>query len=132
MEFHLIHGKGRDFHFPVPFEEFEFTQDGKSETKTLLNFGDINVTGSKALREITLDGFFPAKHYPFCQVEPKEPIEYIDTLQWLKDVKAVVIFVITGTSVYFQCTLESFSWGMKSGTKDIYFRLGLKEFRPLR
>lgn len=131
MEYWLKSKLG-DIQFPVPPSEFEVSFGSLNKTVNVLNFGEISLLGEVALRSWSIEGFFPAQHYSFCQCTPKEPYEYCKLIDQIKTSKTVCRFIATGTRLNNACSVEEFNYGEKDGTGDIYFSINFKEHKTIK
>lgn len=122
---------GIGFRLPVLPSSFEVTSPQLNETVTLVTGGERTLIGKKGLRTITLQSFFPAQNYEFCQFKvTKKPYEYIKKLESWKG--SILILTITGTNINFPCTIENLTYGENDGTKDVNYSIELKEYIPLK
>lgn len=122
---------GTGFRLPVLPSSFEVTSPQLNETVTLVTGGERTLIGKKGLRTITLQSFFPAQNYEFCQFKvTKKPYEYIKKLESWKG--SILTLTITGTNINFPCTIESLTYGENDGTKDVNYSIELKEYIPLK
>jgi len=137
MEFWLtFNNREEELHLPVPPPSFEITQGNINQTVTTAQTaGEINLLGkgNGKLAEITLSSFFPARNYPFCQYSgfpgPYQCVEMIE--RWRKSGQPIR-FIITDTDINLPMGIESFVYGERGGTRDVYFTLQLKEYRFLQ
>lgn len=124
--------RGSSIKLPVTPEEFFCSVSNKNGTVNINNDGDYNMIGMTGLKSISLSSFFPAQYYSFCVCTPKEPSEYVETIEAWRTSGYPVTIVITGTSINLDCLIESFTYGYKDGTEDIYYTLSLKEYRYIQ
>ncbi len=114
---------------PVPPSAYEIKVAHNNNVVQVADIGDMNFVGTSGLMTITLEGFFPAQHYYFCQCAPLAPYLYVrQILEWKESGKPLRLMV-TGTKVNHSFAIESFDYAEKDGTGDVYFSLGLKEYR---
>lgn len=122
---------GSGFRLPVLPPSIEVTSPQLNETVTLVTGGERTLIGKKGLRTITLQSFFPAQNYDFCQFKvTKKPYEYMKKLESWKG--SILTLTITGTNINFSCTIESLTYGENDGTKDVNYSMELKEYIPLK
>lgn len=118
-------GKGK-ITFPVNPQEYTISVSQKNTLTNVIQLGDVNLIGKTGLREVSLSSFFPAQDYNFGS-SIEDPITTVETLDnWRK--AGSPCRVIIGRVLNMECTIESFSWGEKDPTGDIYFTLILKEY----
>ncbi|MCD3234257.1 terminase [Clostridium botulinum D/C] len=120
------------FQLPIPPGEFNISCPSLNKTVTIMNYGELNIPGNEALKTWTVSSFFPKQYYTFCQCEPDPPYKYIKILEKAKKEKGICRCVLTGTPLNLQCIIEGFEYGEKDGTRDVYFTISFKEWRPLK
>lgn len=103
---------------------------GNMNTRVNINeLGNINLIGKSDLKEMTLETFFPAQEYYFCEYtgfpKPYECVEIIEG--WRKSGKPIRL-IITDTPINLALAIEKFSYGENDGSGDVYFTLGLAEY----
>lgn len=88
--------------------------------------------GKTGLREISLSSFFPAKDYNFSNNSGrKEPLAYVEKIEaWRKSGEPIRV-IITGV-LNMECSIESFSYGERDATGDIYYTMALKEYKKIK
>lgn len=129
MEFWLQKDDDNKIQLPVKPSEYTVSVSNKNTVVNVTNLGDLNLIGKTGLREITLSSFFPKQAYNFShKTEDKAPFTYVKEIEsWRTSGKPIRV-IITGT-LNMLCTIESFSYGERDGTRDIYYTLALKEYR---
>ena len=132
MEFWLKQGRREAFQLPVKPSEFNVTVAHRNTVVNVVKVGDINLIGNTGLREISLSSFFPAKAYNFSRnYNKRAPIFLVNRIEyWRKSGKPIRV-IITGL-LNMEATIESFTWGQKDGTGDIYYTLNLKEYKKVK
>jgi len=131
MEFWLIKDKEK-LHLPVPPPNYDVTGAMNNSTINVENIGEINMLGRPKLKPVTISSFFPAQEYSFCQYSGfPNPNQCVDMIEKWKNSLKPIQLIITGTRVNMFCSIESFKFGEKDGTGDIYFTLELKEYKTL-
>lgn len=131
MNFWLKHNDNEKFKLPVTPESFEVKVAQKNKTVSIISLGEINLLGKTGLRSISLSSFFPAQDYNFSKNGDRlDPEEYVEQIESWRKANDLVRFIIKDV-VNIQCSIESFSWGMQDGTKDIYYTIDLKEYRTV-
>lgn len=102
-----------------------------NQTLTLHNIGEINLPGKKGLKTLTIESFIPeqGKGYQFLSTnEPIEPFKFCQTIERWKNTQKPIRVVFTETDINLPMLIEAFSYGMRDGTKDVYYTIELKEF----
>lgn len=131
MVFWLKHSNTDKFKLPVTPESFEVKVAHNNKIVNIVSLGDINLLGKTGLRSITLSSFFPSQDYNFSKnADRMEPDEYVSKIESWRKGNDLVRFVIKDV-INIRCSIESFNWGMKDGTKDIYYTITLKEYRTV-
>lgn len=132
MEFWLQKDNDDKIQLPVKPSEFTVAVAHRNTVVNVVQLGDINLIGKTGLREISLSSFFPAKDYNFSNnFERKKPKSYIKTLEkWRKSGEPIRV-IITGI-LNMKCTIESFSYGEKDATRDVYYTIYLKEHKKIK
>ena len=130
MEFWLKQDKGSAIKLPVTPESFEVQVAHKNQVVNVVTLGEINLLGKSGLRTVTLSCFFPYNEYYFSDPDADYPSYYVEQIEdWRTD--NTIIRLIIGHTVNFKCSIESFNYGMRDGTKDIYYTITLKEYRTV-
>ena len=132
MEFWLMQGTDK-LQLPVPPANYAIKRALNNGVVVVEGLGEVSFIGKPKLAEIpTIDSFFPAQAYSFCQYStfptPKECTDLIE--KWIAS-GLPIRYLVTGTSINTQCTIEDFQYGEQDGTGDVYFSLSLKEYRVI-
>ena len=114
---------------PVLPPSFDVTVGNINTKINISELGDINLIGKSGLKEISIETFFPAQEYYFCEYsnfpKPYDCVEMIDG--WRLSGKPIRL-IITETPINLALSIENFSYGEQDGTGDVYFTLGLAEY----
>ncbi len=138
MEFWLEDEKNEiEFRLPITPSSFEIERGNKIETVNITELGDLNIIGAPTLATITISSFFPSKNYPFKLPDKiSNTYDYISQLERFKTEKTILRFVITDTKdiniLDLEVILESYKYGEKDGTRDIFYDLVLREHRKVK
>ncbi len=117
------------FQLPVLPPEYAVSEESRNTVVNVLQIGDITLKGKSGLRELPLSSFFPAQDYNFSNnSDRKEPLAYVELLREWKNADDPIRVIITGM-LNMECTIESFVWGERDATGDIYYDLLLKEYK---
>lgn len=132
MEFWLIQGTEK-LQLPVPPASYSIKKSLNNSTVVVEGLGEVNFIGKPKLAEIpSIESFFPAQVYSFCQYSsfptPKECTDLIE--KWMASGKPIR-YLVTGTSINTECSIEDFEYGEQDGTGDVYFTLTLKEHKVI-
>ena len=131
MEFWLKKSNSDKFMLPVNPESFSFTEKHNNTSVNVNSIGEVNLIGKRGLKEGTISSFFPNQNYNFGNNSVrKKPYVYVNTiLKWKEEGKPVRLIV--GGNINVQVTIESFKYGEQDGTGDVYYLLGVKEYRAV-
>lgn len=136
MEFWLSYNNNAErLQLPVNPGEFTVSKANQNQTININNVGEINLIGKPGLTTISLASFFPAHNYTFCQYQgfpsPYDCVKLIDS--WKLSGKPIRLIVTdTNTDIInMAMAIETFEYGQKAGSEDIYYTLSLKEYRFL-
>ena len=113
---------------PVAPEEFSVQVSNKNSTIDINNAGEYNMIGKTGLKSVSISSFFPAQEYYWVSDSP-DAWGYVDKIEEMRTSEKAVTFKISGTSISFDCLIESFQYGVKDGSGDVYFTINLKEYR---
>ena len=132
MEFWLMQGNEK-LHLPVPPANYAIKRSLNNSTVVVEGIGEVSFIGKPKLAEIPpVESFFPSRYYSFCQYStfptPKSCTDLIE--KWMSGGKPIR-YLVTGTGVNLECTIEDFQYGEQDGTGDVYFLLTLKEYKTI-
>ena len=132
MEFWIQKENDSKLQLPVKPSEFIVTVMSRNTVVNVIQIGDVNLMGKTGLREISLSSFFPAKDYNFSNNSGrKEPLAYVEKIEaWRKSGEPIRV-IITGV-LNMECSIESFSYGERDATGDIYYTMALKEYKKIK
>ena len=117
---------------PVLPSSFSVDDGQNNVVVNITSLGDANLPGKKALRELTLDSFFPNQDYGFLVCERKsDPYEYIGWLRERKNNGTIMRVIITGTSINFTALIEKLEYGEDDASGDVNYSISLKEYVTL-
>ena len=130
--------------FPVLPPSYERQHTMNHQQVSVNKRGTVNLIGKPGLRTVQIDSFFPHDYNSsFCQVgegEMQDPIAYIKAIDGMK--KKVCRLIITGSidtaddasswmlaeMLSMPVLIDSFNWGEKDGTRDVFYSLSLSEY----
>lgn len=125
-----IYGSGQGISLPVLPESFELTVSNNNSTVNINNIGEYNCVGKTGLKHITLSSFFPLQHYPFAAV-PRSPYDYVQDIEAMRSSGDYITLSISGTPISLPCLIDSFAYGERDGSGDVYYTLSLSEYKLL-
>ena len=111
---------------PSSYEIADLMNNGSFDTEM---GGERSFLGTEKLKTFEIDSFFPYEKYPFLLCVPKEnPYDYVKVINSWKNNKWPVRVIITGTPINLLCSIEEFHYGEEAGSRDVNFKLMLKEY----
>lgn len=125
--------QNRSDEIKLPVTPFPWLSKPKNnQVVNLYERGDVNLAGNLGLRAMTLESFLPhvGHKYSFLSTpyddDPYATCRLID--KWfVSDYPIRVVF--TGTNYDIAFMIDSFEYGEKDRTRDVYFKLDLSEYR---
>lgn len=132
MEFWLQKDNDSKFQLPVKPSEYTINVSHKNTVVNVIQKGDINLIGKTGLRDLSLSSFFPARDYNFSNNSGrKEPLAYVEKIEGWRNSGEPIRVIVTGI-LNMECTIESFNYGEKDATGDIYYTISLKEYKKIK
>lgn len=113
----------------TPF--FDLSKPKNNQTLNLYEFGDVNIPGNLGLKSFDIESFFPHRghNYSFCPRDTDDPYSYCRLIdKWFSDVYPIRV-IFTNTTINIPMLIESFNYGETDRTRDVYFKLSLREYR---
>ena len=125
-----LKGNGRRLRIPVLPSGYTVSSGQQNQTVNVVGLGEVTLRGKRGLLGISFSSFFPKRYdASYCETSSiRAPKEYVSIIESMKRTGTVKL-IITGTSVNFLCTIESFDWSEDDGTRNINYTLSLKEYR---
>lgn len=114
--------------FPVLPSELMVSVNTNHGTVNINNYGEYLMMGKTGLKTLTLSGFFPAQDYPFAMMN-LAPYTYIARLETMRTGDSVCQLTVSDTPLSMPCLISAFKFGEKDGSGDVYYELGLTEYR---
>ncbi|NLW92367.1 MAG: hypothetical protein GXY34_12310 [Syntrophomonadaceae bacterium] len=124
-----INNRQQVIQLPVIPTEFKIARNMSNSDYESISQGQLKLIGLPGLRGISLNSFFPGKEYPFSRSSAYMGWEYVRMLETWQDRRLPIRLVITETHINMPCVIDSFEYGLQDGSGDIYYTLGLPEFR---
>jgi hypothetical protein len=118
---------------PVPPSSYSLKLGNNNIVINVESVGEVNILGDSKLSEISFESFFPAQEYNFCSYSDiPTPFECVAQIEaWRKSKKPIRV-IPTDTDINDLYSIETFEYGEKDGTGDIYFTLALKQYKLLK
>lgn len=136
MEFWLkFKNNAEKLQLPVNPSEFTVSKGNQNQTVSINDAGEINLIGKTGLASISLGSFFPAREYSFCQYsgfpDPYDCVQLVESWRLSGEPIRLIISDANTDLVNLAMAIETFEYGEKGGTRDVYYTLELKEYRFL-
>lgn len=135
MEFWLSwQNRAESMRLPVLPSSFEMKTANTNTRVNINELGTINLIGKSDLKEIAIESFFPTwprgYNHHYCDISwyPSNPYDAVKQIErWRKSGKPIR-FIITDTNINIAAAIESFTYGERDGSGDVYFSLELSEY----
>lgn len=125
-----ISGSNDSVTLPISPSSFEVNNPYNNSTVNINNKGDMSMIGKRGLATLSISSFFPAERYGWETSYPiLQPYEYVSSIESMANSGSPCKLSISGTSVSKNVTIESFKYGERDGTNDVYFTIELREYR---
>ena len=131
MEIWLKDGNNA-FRFPVLPPEFTIEDSSVISNININNIGEVAIFGGKKGTKTAISTFFPKQAYQFVEYSGfMPPYDCVAKIKAWKEAGKVLRFVITGV-VNIPVYIETFTYGEKDGSGDVYFTLTFVEHIELK
>ncbi|AQR93500.1 hypothetical protein [Clostridium saccharoperbutylacetonicum] len=118
---------------PVSPSSYSLKVGNNNTVINVESVGELNILGESKLSEISFESFFPAREYYFCAYSDiPTPIECVVQIETWRKSKKPIRVILTDTTINDLFSIETFEYGEKDGTGDIYFTLELKQYKVLK
>lgn len=118
---------------PVPPSSYSLKLSNNNTVVNVESIGEVNILGDSKLSEISFESFFPAQEYSFCVYSDiPSPYECVAQIEKWRKKKKPIRVVLTHTDINDLFSIESFEYGEKDGTGDVYFTIALKQYKVLK
>lgn len=124
-----INNREQVIQLPIIPKEFQVDSPQSNETFKTISQGDIKLIGLRGLKSITIESFFPNKEYSFARDKTYKAWDYVEMIESWIDKRVPIRLLITDTPINMPVTIESFQYGVKDGSGDVYYSLSLSEFK---
>lgn len=132
-EFWIKKKNGSSLRLPVAPAEFNLSESVNIENENINNLGEVGLYGGNNLQKIELASFFPKKYHPYCQYKNiKKPYDCVNFINQSKEKGEPVRLLITGSNINKEFLIESFEYGEKDGTGDVYFTINFVEYKIIK
>lgn len=119
-----------DISFPILPSSIEVSVKQNHSSVNINNYGEYLMLGKTGLKTCTFESQWPAVDYSFAVISASFlPEEFINKIEELRTEGTVLPFSMGGSPINFQAVIDSFKYGYKDSSDDIYFAMMLKEYR---
>lgn len=124
---------GEEIVLPVTPASYEVETGRTIEALDMQEVGQLNFPGLPALLDKPIECMFPAQVYPFCNAGTvTDPAYYIRKFEAFVSAGEVLRFVVSDTTVNVAVLIESFTYGERDGTNDVYATIRLRGYREVK
>ena len=127
-----INNREKVIQLPVLPSEFTIQSPSQNESYQTVNAKEITLIEEKGLKTISFSSVFPAKKHTYSKSSSMFGWEFIKEIEAMRDRKLPFRLILTDTPINLPVTIESFEYGLRSGTKDIEYSIEFKEFRFIK
>lgn len=122
--------------FPVNPEDIKIKSSSGNETQEVVKLGEVSTLRDSKLASLEFSSFFPVQNdgspYILTKNRFRDPDFYLDFLIKIRDAHKPCRFLISDTKINMVVSIEDFEYGFESGDVDVYYSLGLKQYREVR
>ncbi len=127
-----INNNEKVIQFPVLPSEFTLQSSEAHYSYQTISQGEITLIGNKSPKTISFSGVFPEKKLTYSKNTTMYGWDFVKQIEEMRDRKLPFRLIITETPINMPVTIESFEYGLRSGTKDIQYSLEFKEFKFMK
>lgn len=140
---HIQDKNERQLLLPIAPAECMFNSNGEIKKLELLNGGEISIGNTKKLDTWQISSIFPninTANLPYVNTveinkikQVPHPYDYFcDTLYYWKENSIPLVFKLKTWGSYYKCLIESFKFGVKDYTGDVWYNLIFCEYKDCR
>lgn len=127
-----INNREEVIQLPIIPETFGIELASNNETFNTISQGDLNLIGTRGLRSMTIETFYPNREYPYAKSKDITGDEFIEkVLMWINrrlPIRIVVINKEGNEVINMAVTIDTFNYYYDK-VGDVVYTLGLREFR---
>lgn len=124
------HNDEKSMLLPINPESYDAKITNNNTTEYIHGLGKINLKGKGGLYETTISSIFPGQKYSFQHGDFHDPYDYYcKKLKALAEKNETVHLIITETDINMYCTIEEFTHGESSGSRDVKYSISLMQYR---
>lgn len=124
---------GLVYMLPVNPEGIEVVVSGNNKTREIIKLGEINILKDKKLKTLTIKSFFPTQDGPYIlgNTITFPPSVYQFAFEKIQRDKKPCRLIISGLGLNLLVAIENFTYNFNGGDPDMYYKLDLKEYKPV-
>lgn len=131
-KYHCFLVGGQTIYLPVTPTAVEWGQGVGIETINISAVGDVYRPGKPTRYRGRIEGFFPAREYPWLAPGARtDPYWYVSLFTSLAHEGEVVRYIVAGTEINAQVVVEDLQYREKDSSGDVYYTLSLAEWVDL-
>ncbi len=119
------------FVVPINPPELEITSTQANKRVSLVNLGEINLSGKRGLKSLSFSSFFPSEKSPFFKEAKMSPSDYISMIKKWKNSGKPIRVIITDGEINLAMLIDEFNYTVIEGRGDIKYTLKLSEYKFL-
>lgn len=127
-----INNREEVIQLPIIPETFGIEFASNNETFNTISQGDLNLIGTRGLRSMTIETFFPNREYPYAKSKDITGDEFIEkVLMWINRRLPIRIVVANKQGlevINMAVTIDTFNYYYDK-VGDVIYTLGFREFR---
>lgn len=124
-----INNREKEIQIPVLPSSFSIQSNYSNQRIETVTHDEIMHVGNKQLTTIAFSSFFPIKDDSFLKSKDMFGWDYVKTIAEFRASKKPIRLVITGTNINSPMVITNFEYAVQDGTGDIYYSLGLEEYK---
>lgn len=133
IEFWIKDNKGTYLRLPVNPESVAISSPFSVNVVNVASLGEVSIAGGRGLKKVSFESFFPDKYNAsYCEYQnfPK-PFTWVSKIEKLRDSRAEIRLVITGTPITIPVFIEGFEIEPeRAGSPgDIYYSITMTEYK---
>lgn len=125
-----LSGGGQTVEFPILPESFSVSVSQQNGSVNINNAGEYAMIGKTGLKSISFSSFFPAQRYHIVKsIMQITPYAYVNKIETMRTAGEPLNFCIGSTSINLPVLIDSFEYGERDGSRDVYYTIKLREYR---
>jgi len=116
---------------PVVPNEVMISSPQKNEVFESISLGELKIIGLNGLKSLSLSSFFPTKDYKFLRDRTYKGFEYVNLIEKWRNARKPMRLIITNTNINMSISIDSFDYGVRDGSGDVYYTMAISEFKEV-